>query len=136
MRRPGLFVLSGSAELRGYFSGESRGVQPQFRYCRGFPEVGFEHGTHVTQPIGRFSAFVQNGQVVLKKGYGFADLSPARRVDRDKTLFRIGSISKTFTWIALMNEIEADVAGTVVEVFPKNGQPVEFGEKLFGIRPA
>ena len=36
----------------------------------------------------------------------------------------------------LMNEIEADVAGTIVEAFPKNGQPVEFGEKLFGIRPA
>ena len=50
---------------------------------------------------------VQNGQIVLKKGYGFADLSPNRRVDPDKTLFRIGSISKTFTWIALMNEVEA-----------------------------
>ena len=50
---------------------------------------------------------VQNGQVVLKKGYGFASLSPQRRVDPDKTLFRIGSISKTFTWIALMKEIEA-----------------------------
>ena len=36
----------------------------------------------------------------------------------------------------LMNEIEADVAGTVAEAFPKNGQPVEFGEKLFGIRPS
>jgi acetyl-CoA carboxylase biotin carboxyl carrier protein len=36
----------------------------------------------------------------------------------------------------LMNEIESDVSGTVVEVFPKNGQPVEFGEKLFAIRPA
>ncbi|HEY9235319.1 MAG TPA: serine hydrolase domain-containing protein, partial [Phenylobacterium sp.] len=50
---------------------------------------------------------VQNGQVVLKKGYGFASLSPARKVDPDRTLFRIGSISKTFTWIALMNEVEA-----------------------------
>jgi len=36
----------------------------------------------------------------------------------------------------LMNEIEADVAGTIVEVFPKNGQPVEFGERLVAIRPA
>ena len=36
----------------------------------------------------------------------------------------------------LMNEIEADVGGTIVEVYPKNGQPVEFGERLFGIRPA
>jgi CubicO group peptidase (beta-lactamase class C family) len=52
-------------------------------------------------------AVVQNGQVVLKKGYGVASLKDGRRVDPDKTLFRIGSISKTFTWIALMNEVEA-----------------------------
>ncbi|WP_336605199.1 serine hydrolase domain-containing protein, partial [Phenylobacterium aquaticum] len=52
-------------------------------------------------------AVVQNGQVVLKKGYGAASLSPLRRVDPDTTLFRIGSISKTFTWIALMKEVEA-----------------------------
>jgi CubicO group peptidase (beta-lactamase class C family) len=50
---------------------------------------------------------VQNGQVVVKKGYGFASLSPQRAVDPDRTLFRIGSISKTFTWIALMKEVEA-----------------------------
>ena len=53
-------------------------------------------------------AVIQNGQVVLKKGYGFASLTPARTVNPDTTLFRIGSISKTFTWIALMKEIEAD----------------------------
>lgn len=50
---------------------------------------------------------VQNGAVVLKKGYGFASLSPERAVDPDRTLFRIGSISKTFTWIAVMKEVEA-----------------------------
>jgi CubicO group peptidase (beta-lactamase class C family) len=48
---------------------------------------------------------VQNGQVVLKKGYGFA--GPNRAVDPDQTLFRIGAISTTFTWIALMKEVEA-----------------------------
>ncbi|TCS15837.1 serine hydrolase domain-containing protein [Caulobacter sp. BK020] len=52
-------------------------------------------------------AVVQNGQVVLKKGYGVASLRDHRRVDPDTTLFRVGSISKTFTWIALMNEVEA-----------------------------
>ena len=52
-------------------------------------------------------AIVQNGQVVLKKGYGFASLAPNRPVDPDRTLFRVGSISKTFTWIALMKEVEA-----------------------------
>ena len=50
---------------------------------------------------------VQNGQVLLKKGYGFARLSPPRPVDPDRTLFRLGSISKTFTWIVLMKEVEA-----------------------------
>jgi len=52
-------------------------------------------------------AVVQNGQVVLKKGYGFASLSPRRAVDPDRSLFRVGSISKTFTWIAVMKEVEA-----------------------------
>lgn len=35
----------------------------------------------------------------------------------------------------LMNEIECDVDGIVVEIHPRNAQPVEFGEPLFGIRP-
>lgn len=34
----------------------------------------------------------------------------------------------------LMNEIEADTAGVVVEIHPENGQPVEFGERLFAIK--
>ena len=34
----------------------------------------------------------------------------------------------------LMNEIEADVAGTVTAIYPQNGQPIEFGEKLFAIQ--
>jgi CubicO group peptidase (beta-lactamase class C family) len=49
---------------------------------------------------------VQSGRVVLKKGYGYASLSPAKRVDPDRTLFRLGSASKAFTWIALLKEIE------------------------------
>jgi acetyl-CoA carboxylase biotin carboxyl carrier protein len=36
----------------------------------------------------------------------------------------------------LMNEIECDISGTIVRVMPANAQPVEFGEKLFLIRPA
>ena len=34
----------------------------------------------------------------------------------------------------LMNEIESDVDGVVVEIFPKNGQPVEYGEPLFAVK--
>jgi acetyl-CoA carboxylase biotin carboxyl carrier protein len=35
----------------------------------------------------------------------------------------------------LMNEIEAEIAGTVVAKHVENGRPVEYGESLFTIRP-
>lgn len=34
----------------------------------------------------------------------------------------------------LMNEIQADVSGEVVKVYVENGQPVEFGQPLFGVK--
>ena len=34
----------------------------------------------------------------------------------------------------LMNEIETEVAGTIVEVLVENGKSVEYGQKLFKIR--
>ncbi len=34
----------------------------------------------------------------------------------------------------LMNEIEAEISGEVVKIFVENGQPVEYGQPLFGIR--
>jgi acetyl-CoA carboxylase biotin carboxyl carrier protein len=36
----------------------------------------------------------------------------------------------------LMNEIEAECAGTVIEIFAQNGKSVEFGQKLFRIKKA
>ena len=35
----------------------------------------------------------------------------------------------------LMNEIEADVAGEIVKSLMKNGQPIEYNQELFAIRP-
>ncbi|HEY3124258.1 MAG TPA: acetyl-CoA carboxylase biotin carboxyl carrier protein [Thermoanaerobaculia bacterium] len=52
-----------------------------------------------------------------------------QKVPKGKTLCIIESMK-------LMNEIESDVEGEIVEVFPLNGQPVEYGEKLFAIRLA
>jgi acetyl-CoA carboxylase biotin carboxyl carrier protein len=36
----------------------------------------------------------------------------------------------------LMNEIEADITGEVMRIFVESGQPVEYGQPLFGIRPS
>jgi acetyl-CoA carboxylase biotin carboxyl carrier protein len=51
------------------------------------------------------------------------------RIARGKILCIIESMK-------LMNEIESDVEGEILEVYPRNGQPVEYGEKLFAIRLA
>jgi acetyl-CoA carboxylase biotin carboxyl carrier protein len=34
----------------------------------------------------------------------------------------------------LMNEIESDADGVIVRIYPQNGQPIEYGEKLFAVR--
>lgn len=36
----------------------------------------------------------------------------------------------------LMNEIESDESGELIRIFVENGQPVEYGQPLFGIRPS
>ena len=50
---------------------------------------------------------VKDGQVVLEKGYGFADVAKRAPVLPETTLFRPGSVSKLFTWTAVMQQVEA-----------------------------
>jgi CubicO group peptidase (beta-lactamase class C family) len=49
---------------------------------------------------------VQDGRLVLAKGYGLARTDPPQPVVADQTLFRIGSISKTFTFTGVMQLVE------------------------------
>jgi acetyl-CoA carboxylase biotin carboxyl carrier protein len=48
---------------------------------------------------------------------------------------RVGQVLCIIEAMKLMNEIEADVAGEVVRIHHDNGQPVQYGEPLFAIRP-
>lgn len=50
---------------------------------------------------------VKDGQILFAKGYGVADRETNEPVDPEKHLFRPGSISKLFTWIAVMQQVEA-----------------------------
>lgn len=51
-------------------------------------------------------AVVKDGEVFFTKGYGYADVKEKKLVIADKTLFRSGSISKLFTWTAVMQLVE------------------------------
>lgn len=60
---------------------------------------------------------VKDGDIVLQKGYGYAHLEDMTPVDPSTHLFRPGSVSKLFTWTAVMQlveqgrlELDADVS--------------------------
>ena len=52
------------------------------------------------------------------------------------SVVRKGQVLCIVEAMKLMNEIEADVAGTIAEILVENGQPVEYGQPLFRIEPA
>jgi len=47
----------------------------------------------------------------------------------------VGQVLCIVEAMKLMNEIEADVAGEIVKSLLKNGQPIEYNQELFAIRP-
>lgn len=55
---------------------------------------------------GAVIVIVKNGTVLFAKGYGYADVKSRVPVSPTSTLFRPGSISKTFTWTAIMQLVE------------------------------
>ena len=55
---------------------------------------------------GAVVAVVKDGKVLFEKGYGYSDAEKKTPVSPQDTLFRPGSISKTFTWTAVMQQVE------------------------------
>lgn len=55
-------------------------------------------------------------------------VSPGDRVEKGQVICIVEAMK-------LMNEIEADASGEIVKCLVTNGQPIEFGQPLFAIRP-
>jgi CubicO group peptidase (beta-lactamase class C family) len=55
---------------------------------------------------GAVVAIVKDGEVLSERGYGYADVAAKKPVDPKLTLFRPGSVSKLFTWTAVMQLVE------------------------------
>jgi CubicO group peptidase (beta-lactamase class C family) len=66
----------------------------------------FPHALATGDIAGAVVVVVKDGQVLLQKGYGHADLAARTPVDPEATLFRPGSVSKLFTWTAVMQLVE------------------------------
>jgi CubicO group peptidase (beta-lactamase class C family) len=75
---------------------------------------------------------VKDGQVLTQRGYGYADIAKRKKIDPATTLFRAGSISKLFTWTAVMQlveqgkiDLDADVNTYLdFKIPPRNGKPI------------
>lgn len=81
---------------------------------------------------GAVVVIVKDEQVLLAKGYGYADYDKQTPVDPKATLFRWGSTSKLFTWTAVMQlveqgkiDLDADVNQYLdFRIPPREGKPV------------
>ena len=81
---------------------------------------------------GAVVVIVKDGQVLLEKGYGYADEDKRTPVDPARTLFRPGSTSKLFTWTSVMQLVEQGKLDLDTDVNkyldfpvpPLDGQPI------------
>lgn len=75
---------------------------------------------------------MQNGNILLEKGYGYADVKWRAPVHPETTMFRLASISKLFTWISIMQlqeqgkvDLDTDVNRYLdFRIRPAFGKPV------------
>jgi CubicO group peptidase (beta-lactamase class C family) len=75
---------------------------------------------------------VKDGQPLTMRGFGYSDLSAHKPVDPELTLFRPGSVSKLFTWTAVMQLVQAGKLNLDTDVNtyldfkipPKDGKPI------------
>ena len=86
-----------------------------------------------TQHIaGAVVVIVGNGEVLLSKGYGYADVARQIPVDAEKTLFRPGSVTKLFTWTAVMQLVEQGKIDLTADI---NTYLTEFKIPAANLRP-
>ena len=81
---------------------------------------------------GAVVVIVKDGQVLTERGFGYADIAARKLVDPAATMFRAGSISKLFTWTAVMQlveqgkiDLDADVNQYLdFKIPPYQGKPI------------
>src|ERR1700722_1640200 len=71
-------------------------------FLDGFMPQQIEHADIAAAVV----AVVKDGKLLFAKGYGYADVEKKAPVSPETTLFRPGSISKLFTWTAVMQQVE------------------------------
>src|SRR5882757_8698287 len=90
------------------------------------------YALHTGDIAGAVVAIVKDGDVLTERGYGYSDVEKQTPVDPKRTLLRPGSVSKLFTWTAVMQlveqgkiDLDADINQYLDFKIPaRDGQPV------------
>jgi CubicO group peptidase (beta-lactamase class C family) len=96
------------------------------------------HAIATREIAGAVVSVVAGGRVIFTKGYGWENFDGRVPVDPRVTLFHPGSVSKLFTWTALMQQVEAGRVGLDDDVNthidfvipPFKGQPIRVRDLL------
>lgn len=78
-------------------------------------------------------AIVKDGKVLLQKGYGTSNIEKDIKVDPNKTVFEAGSVSKLYTWSAVMQLVEQgkiDLHKDIREYLPEDYLDLDFPQKV------
>jgi len=98
----------------------------------------FPYGLRKNNLAAAVVVVVKDGQILVAKGYGYADVAAKKPVDPATTLFRPGSISKTFLWTAVMQLVEQGKLNLDVDINqyldftipPRDGKPITLRELM------
>ncbi|MEM1485655.1 serine hydrolase domain-containing protein [Oscillospiraceae bacterium PP1C4] len=127
-----LMIMNG---LSVYGAEVDRGTMPS-----GIPIAALEENIdQLMQPYigasiqGAAVSVAKDNEVVFSKGYGCGDLEKERPIIPNETVFEWGSITKTFTWTAVMQLAEAgkiDLNAAISEYLPEQFLNLQYDEPL------
>jgi acetyl-CoA carboxylase biotin carboxyl carrier protein len=125
LRKPSAGVVVAAPQTMGVpeiiVPGALNGAQPESSAPAGAPEARSAEDLYLVKSpiVGTYYASPSPGAEPFVKVGDF--------VETGQTLCIVEAMK-------LMNEIESDASGEVIRIFAENGQPVEYGQPLFGIR--
>jgi CubicO group peptidase (beta-lactamase class C family) len=126
-----LLTLAVSAQSQGG-APESTAVALTAEDVNAWLDGYLPYALHKGDIAGAVVAVVKDGRILTERGYGFSDVAKRTPVDPKLTLFRPGSVSKLFTWTAVMQlveqgkiDLDADVNQYLdFKIPPRDGKPV------------
>ena len=123
----------GDVKLEINFVGKAPAVPVQAPYSQAPGPVAHSHSHPVESPPAEEKHHVVKSPIV---GTFYDSPSPgAPAFVKLGDVVEVGQVLCIVEAMKLMNEIEADAAGEIVEKIATSGQPVEYGQGLFAIKP-